>query len=95
MFPFGVVIAANTIRKRNDEQEKQKEKAQNPASHIELDIDEENIQIQFSVKRDFDWARAAWALTKACEANGQLENLHKILAEEKLDVVSGNFKGEE
>ena len=35
-----------------------------------------------SVVSEFDWARAAWAMIKACEEKGQGDNLRKILNSE-------------
>lgn len=83
VFPFGAVVAA-VNRIRNDQEEsKPKKRNPKPTSRIYISINDFDIKMNFKMANDFDWARAAWALTKLCEKNGQKDNLLKLLAEEE------------
>lgn len=81
VFPFGAVTAASNMIRKNSKQPKAEKK---PASRITITIDDENVQTSFEVINDFDWARAAWALTRICEQRGQAESLARLLKEEHI-----------
>lgn len=78
VFPFGAAAAASLmIRRRNEEEEKKKVEV--PKSRFIITVDDEKIIVSPNVVNEFDWARAAWAMIKACEEKGQGDNLRKIL----------------
>ena len=51
-------------------------------SRFIITVDDEKIIVSPNVVNEFDWARAAWAMIKACEEKGQGDNLRKILNSE-------------
>lgn len=84
VFPFGGIAAASLmIRRRNEEEEKKKKKKNEvPKSRFVITVDDDKIVVSPNVVNEFDWARAAWAMIKACEEKGQGDNLRKILDSE-------------
>lgn len=84
VFPFGAAAAASLmIRRRNEEEEKKKKKKNEvPKSRFVITVDDDKIVVSPNVVNEFDWARAAWAMIKACEEKGQGDNLRKILDSE-------------
>lgn len=96
MVPFGAIIAAcSTIRKNSESYNEKRPFTRKPKSSISLVIDDKTVEMNFKVSNDFDWARAAWALIKACEKKGQGENLKKILSDCDYEVISGSLESSE
>lgn len=93
MIPFGAAVAAcNVIRKRNEKEDKKSAKLRKKTSQIELNIDDDNVRLNFNVVQDFDWARAAWAIINVCKEKGQIENLKQIITDNSLDVNDDFYK---
>ena len=88
MFPFGAVVSACSMMRRNNEENKKKDKTPTPpTSTIKLSIDKDNIAMNFSIENEDDWARAAWVLINVCKEKGQMENLNYM-----LDACDANIK---
>ena len=51
----------------------------------------ENTKINFDVKSDFDWVRAAWALINVCEQKGKLDTLFRTLENEGMKIAEGSL----
>lgn len=83
VFPYGVIASANVIRKRDEKEEKERQEREKNISHLSISIDDENIKIEPDMKREFDWVRAAWALTQVCKQNGQIEMLQNLLSQDE------------
>lgn len=59
-----------------------------PETDIHIHMDSEDIKLKYEMGTDSDWARAAWALIKACETNGQTEALKNLLKADACGLVS-------
>ena len=83
IFPFGAAVAASSMLRKNNETEPSQNKNEPPQSKFVIMVNDETTRIHHDVANEFDWARAAWAMIKACKQKGQAENLKKILDEER------------
>lgn len=83
VFPYGAIASANVIIKRNEKEEKKRRERERNTSHLSITIDDENIKIEPNIKREFDWVRAAWALTQVCKQKGQMETLQNLLSQDE------------
>lgn len=98
MFPYGAVISACSMMRRNNEESKQKYKQsepEKPTSVIKLQIDKDDIKMTFDMADESDWARAAWVLINACKAKEQMENLNHMLNTCDANIKAGNLDAPE
>lgn len=92
MLPFntgGILAAAASIRKR-DKPEKEKQDQTDQTSTINIQLDQTDIKLNFEVQNDIDWSRAAWALIRLCDSNGQIKNLIQLLKDDPAAKITGN-----
>ena len=85
MFPYGVMIAAASISRRRREKEKQDNKRlakEILSSSFSISVDIETIELKYNVKKDFDWARAAWALSELPTAYAQCAKKRGLRSED-------------
>lgn len=91
VFPYGAVIAAMNISRNNQKEQGKKKENSKPTSRISISVNDDDIEMNFNMANDFDWARAAWALFRACDKKGQKDNLLRLLAEEEAETISGGL----
>lgn len=92
MFPFGAVVSACSMMRRNNEDNKKKDNiSMIPTSTIKLSIDKNDIRMNFSIENEDDWARAAWVLINVCKEKGQMENLNHMLNTCDANIKAGSL----
>ena len=77
MVPFGATIAASSMIRRN-----RKSEEDNNKTYINMKIDDKTIETKYSLRENADLARAAYALIKICEKEGEIGRLKEFLEEE-------------
>lgn len=81
-FSGGVIAAMNKItedRRKQHDMDTSVKLSIKSETDIRIYMDSEDIRLKYSIDTPHDWARAAWALIKACEDANQTEALKNLL----------------
>lgn len=86
MMTGGAAVAAAIIAKRNNERKEKDSK-----SHIQLEIENGETDMTFSMQKEEDWAIAAWVLVNTCIAKGQYDTFKNLMENEAVKILDGSL----